>query len=79
MEAQRRNAPFEIVAPWAPRYHRCLVIACHATGRKPTMSRRKRQRRLEERYGSQLTPWMAGSLGLGVLLMLALYLATMPL
>jgi hypothetical protein len=43
------------------------------------MSRRKRQRRLEERYGSQLTPWMAGSLGLGVLLMLALYLATMPL
>jgi hypothetical protein len=43
------------------------------------MSRRTRQRRLEERYGSQLAPWMAGSLGLGILLMLALYLATMPL
>ena len=43
------------------------------------MSRRKRQRRLEERYGSQLAPWIAGTLGACVLLMLGLYLATMPL
>ena len=43
------------------------------------MSRRKRQRRLEEHYRNQLALWMAGCLGLGVLLMLAVYVATMPL
>jgi len=43
------------------------------------MSRRKRQRRLEERYGNQLAPWMAGAMGVCVLLMLAIYIATMPL
>jgi len=43
------------------------------------MSRRKRQRRLEEHYRIQLAPWMAGILGLCVLLMLAIYVATMPL
>ena len=43
------------------------------------MSRRKRQRHLEARYRNQLAPWMAGTLGLCVLLMLAIYLATMPL
>jgi len=43
------------------------------------MSRRKRQRRLEEHYRAQLTPWVAGTLGACVLLMLAIYLARMPL
>jgi hypothetical protein len=43
------------------------------------MSRRKRQRCLEEHYGSQLAPWMTGSLGVCVQLMLAIYVATMPL
>jgi len=43
------------------------------------MSRRKHQRRLEEHYRNQLAPWMAGSLGVCVLLMLAVYIATMPL
>ncbi|MEZ0171211.1 hypothetical protein [Microvirga sp. TS319] len=43
------------------------------------MSRRKHQRHLEEQYRTQLTPWVAGSLGLGVLLILAIYLATVPL
>ncbi|WP_280136895.1 hypothetical protein [Microvirga vignae] len=43
------------------------------------MSRRKRQRRLEEHYRNHLAPVMAGSLGLCVLLMLAIYVATMPL
>ncbi|WP_255616663.1 hypothetical protein [Microvirga puerhi] len=43
------------------------------------MSHRKRQRRLEEHYGTQLAPWLAGILGACVLLMLAIYVATMPL
>jgi hypothetical protein len=50
-----------------------------ATRRRLTMSRRKRQRRLEEHYRTQLAPWMAGTLGACVLLMLAIYVATMPL
>jgi hypothetical protein len=43
------------------------------------MSRRKHQRRLEEHYRTQLAPWMAGSLGVCVLLMLVIYIATIPL
>ncbi len=43
------------------------------------MSRRKHQRRLEEHYRTQIAPWMVGSLGLVILLMLAIYLATIPL
>jgi hypothetical protein len=43
------------------------------------MSRRKRQRRLEEHYRNRLAPWLVGSAGACVLLMLALYVATMPL
>ena len=43
------------------------------------MSRRKHQRRLEEHYKSQLAPWLVGSAGMGVLLMMAIYIATMPL
>ncbi len=43
------------------------------------MSRRKRQRRLEEHYRTQLAPWLVGTAGICVLLMLALYIATMPL
>lgn len=43
------------------------------------MSRRKRQRRLEEQYRNQLAPWLAGTLGAYVLLMLAIYVARMPL
>ena len=43
------------------------------------MSRRKRQRRLEEQSRSQLAPWLAGTLGACVLLMLAIYLARMSL
>jgi hypothetical protein len=42
------------------------------------MSRRKHQRRLEEHYRSQLAP-LVGSAGVCVLLMLAIYIATMPL
>jgi hypothetical protein len=43
------------------------------------MSRRKHQRRLEEHYSNRLAPWLAGSGGVCVLLMLAIYVATMPL
>jgi hypothetical protein len=43
------------------------------------MSRRKHQRRLEKHYRDQLAPWMAGSIGICVLLMVAVYVATMPL
>jgi hypothetical protein len=43
------------------------------------MSRRKHQRRLEEQYRSQLAPWLVGAAGGCVLLMLAIYIATMPL
>ncbi|WP_281351892.1 hypothetical protein [Microvirga makkahensis] len=43
------------------------------------MSRRKRQRRLEEQYRSQLAPWLVGAAGTCVLLMLVIYIATMPL
>jgi hypothetical protein len=43
------------------------------------MSRRERQRRLEEQYRSQLAPWLAGTLGACVLLMQAIYVARMPL
>ncbi len=43
------------------------------------MSRRKHQRHLEEHYRNQLAPWMAGSLGVCALLMVAVYVATMPL
>jgi hypothetical protein len=44
-----------------------------------TMSRRKHQRRLEEHYRNHLAPLLVGSAGVCVLLMLALYIATMPL
>jgi hypothetical protein len=43
------------------------------------MSRRKHQRRLEQHYRTQLAPWMAGSMGICVLLMVAIYIASMPL
>jgi hypothetical protein len=43
------------------------------------MSRRKHQRRLDEHYRSQLAQWLVGTAGICVLLMLALYIATMPL
>ncbi len=43
------------------------------------MSHRKHQRRLEEHYRNQLVPWLAGAAGVCILLMLALYVATMPL
>jgi hypothetical protein len=43
------------------------------------MSRRKHQRRLEEYHRNQLAPWLVASAGLCVLLMLAIYVATMPL
>ena len=43
------------------------------------MSRRKRQRRLEEHYKNGLAPWLVGSAGVCVLLMVAIYVATMPL
>jgi len=43
------------------------------------MSRRKHQRRLEEQYRNQLAPWLVGAAGACVLLMLAIYIATMPL
>jgi len=51
----------------------------HSIRRKPTMSRRKHQRRLEEHYRNRLAPWLVGSAGVCVLLMLAIYVATMPL
>jgi hypothetical protein len=43
------------------------------------MSRRKYERRLEQSYGTVLMPWLMGLLVVAVLLMLALYVATMPL
>jgi hypothetical protein len=43
------------------------------------MSRRKHERRLEESYGTVLTPWVMGLLVVGVVLTLTLYIATMPL
>jgi hypothetical protein len=43
------------------------------------MSRRKRQRRLEERYGNLLAPWIVGVLAACALLMLAIYIGAMPL
>jgi hypothetical protein len=43
------------------------------------MSRRKRQRHLEEHYRTQLAPWLAGSVGVCILLMLAIYIAAIPL
>jgi hypothetical protein len=43
------------------------------------MSRRKRERRLEEAYGIVVPPWMMGLLAVGILLTLALYIGTMPL
>jgi hypothetical protein len=43
------------------------------------MSRRKHQRRLEEHDRNRLAPWLVGSAGVCILLMLALYVATIPL
>lgn len=43
------------------------------------MSRRKHQRRLEEHYGNLLAPWTAGVLAVCALLMLVIYVGTMPL
>jgi len=43
------------------------------------MSRPTHQRRLGEHYRNQLAPWLVGSAGVCNLLMLALYVATMPL
>ena len=43
------------------------------------MSRRKHERRLEERYGSPLTPWTMGILATCALLVLLVYIGTMPL
>ncbi|MGF9759398.1 hypothetical protein AAII07_47115 [Microvirga sp. 0TCS3.31] len=43
------------------------------------MSRRKHQRRLEKHHRNQLAPWLAGSAGVCVLLLVAVYVATMPL
>ena len=50
----------------------------YCIGRRLTMSRRKRQRRREEHYRTQLAPGLAGTLGACVLLMLAIYVARMP-
>ena len=43
------------------------------------MSRRKHQQRVEEHYSHRLAPWMAGFAGVCILLMLVIYVATMPL
>jgi hypothetical protein len=43
------------------------------------MSRRKHQQRLEEHYSNRLAPWLVCSAGVCALLMLAVYVATMPL
>ena len=43
------------------------------------MSRHKHQRRLEEHYRTQLAPWLVGSAGVCILLIVVIYVATMPL
>ena len=41
------------------------------------MSRRKHERRREERYGSPVAPWTVGILGVCALLVLLVYIGTM--